>query len=72
MGLALLDVADVVRRYPVVIEYFSHASEETFFEDLAKLPGGQETCDSIWNYLGNYGMRCPGKIDITIISPWMN
>lgn len=65
MGLALLDVADVVRNYPAVLEYFQHASDETFFEDLSKLPGGQEASDSIRNYLEKYGMRCPGEIDIT-------
>jgi pyruvate,water dikinase len=65
MGLALLDVADVVRRYPAVIEYFQQSCDETFFEDLEKFPGGQGACDSIRNYLGKYGMRCPGEIDIT-------
>ncbi len=40
MGLALLDVADVVRQYPAVMDYFGHASDETFFEDLARLEGG--------------------------------
>lgn len=65
MGLALLDVADVVRQYPVVIEYLKQAGDETFFEDLAKLEGGNDVSDSIQTYLGKYGMRCPGEIDIT-------
>jgi phosphoenolpyruvate synthase/pyruvate phosphate dikinase len=65
MGLDLLDVADVVRRYPEVIEYFQHASDETFFEDLARLEGGEAVNDSIWTYLEKYGMRCSGEIDIT-------
>ncbi|GGE12194.1 hypothetical protein GCM10011571_11970 [Marinithermofilum abyssi] len=30
MGLALLDVADVVRQYPAVIEYFHHAKDGPF------------------------------------------
>lgn len=30
MGLALLDVADVVRQYPAVMEYFQYANDETF------------------------------------------
>ncbi len=65
MGLELLDVADVVRQYPAVLEYFQHANDETFFENLAKLEGGNAVSKSIRAYLGKYGMRCPGEIDIT-------
>ena len=65
MGLALLDVADVVRQYPAVIEYFKHANNENFFEDLAKLEGGDAVSKSILAYLEKYGMRCSGEIDIT-------
>lgn len=65
MGLALLDVSDVVRRYPAVIEYFHHAEDETFFEDLARLQGGETASRSIRAYLEKYGMRCSGEIDIT-------
>lgn len=66
MGLALLDVADVVRQYPAVMEYFRHhAKNETFFEDLAGLDGGAAASDAIRAYLAKYGMRCPGEIDIT-------
>jgi pyruvate,water dikinase len=65
MGMALLNVADVVRQYPAVIDYFQHANNETFFEDLAKLEGGDAVSHSIWAYLEKYGMRCSGEIDIT-------
>lgn len=65
MGLALLDVADVVRQYPAVLEYFQHASDETFFEDLGKLSGGDAVSKAIQAYLEKYGMRCSGEIDIT-------
>ncbi len=65
MGLALIDVADVVRQYPAVIEYFQHAGDETFFADLAKLEGGDAVSRSIRAYLEKYGMRCSGEIDIT-------
>ncbi|HWQ73962.1 MAG TPA: phosphoenolpyruvate synthase [Syntrophomonas sp.] len=65
MGLKLLDVADVVRQYPVVVEYFQHAEDETFFEDLTKLEGGDAVSQSIREYLEKYGMRCSGEIDIT-------
>ncbi len=65
MGLELMDVADVVRKYPAVLEYFRHASDKTFFEDLAGLEGGDAVSDSIRAYLKKYGMRCTGEIDIT-------
>lgn len=65
MGLALLDVADVVRQYPAVIEYLQHANDETFFDDLAKLPGGDAVGRSLRGYLEQYGMRCSGEIDVT-------
>jgi pyruvate,water dikinase len=65
MGLALLDVADVVRHYPAVMEYFQHANDETFFVDLARLEGGDAVSRSLQAYLAKYGMRCAGEIDIT-------
>ena len=65
MGLALLDVADVVRQYPAVTEYFQHACDQSFFEDLAKLAGGEAVSHSMRAYLEKYGMRCSGEIDIT-------
>ncbi len=65
MGHALLDVADVVRQYPAVMEYFHNPGDETFFGDLAKLEGGEAVSRSIRAYLEKYGMRCTGEIDIT-------
>lgn len=64
-GLALLDVGDVVRKYPEVLAYFEHAKDETFFDDLAKLEGGSAVSKSIQAYLDQFGMRCSGDIDIT-------
>lgn len=65
MGLELLDVADVVRQYPAVLEYFQHANDDSFFEELEKLEGGKAVGDSMRKYLRKYGARCPGEIDIT-------
>jgi len=66
MGLALLDVADAVRKYPAVIEYFNYANDdEMYFEDLMGLEGGDEVSEAVRAYLEKYGMRCPGEIDIT-------
>jgi pyruvate,water dikinase len=65
MGLDLLDVSDLVRQYPAVIAYFQQAGDETFFQDLAGLEGGDAVGRAIQNYLQKYGMHCSGDIDIT-------
>ncbi|MGZ3822539.1 MAG: phosphoenolpyruvate synthase, partial [Mucilaginibacter sp.] len=65
MGRDLLDVADVIRPYPEVIDYFQHIKNDDFLNELIKLNGGQETRDAICTYLNKYGMRCGGEIDIT-------
>lgn len=65
MGLALLDVADVIRPYPDVIDFLQRVKDEHFLEELVKLEGGQEAHDAICAFLHKYGMRCVGEIDIT-------
>jgi len=65
MGLALLDVADVIRRHPEVVAYLQHARNEGFLEGLLPLPGGRQAHDALGAFLGEYGMRCAGEIDLT-------
>jgi len=65
MGLALLDVADVIRPHPEVVAFLHHVEDEDFLDELAKLSGGQEARDAIEAWLEKYGMRCAGEIDIT-------
>ncbi|MFG2754057.1 rifamycin-inactivating phosphotransferase [Streptomyces xanthophaeus] len=71
MGLALLNVADVIRAQPEVVaflqdgEYAQYAEDGAFLDELAKLDGGTEARDAIEAYLDRYGMRCVGEIDIT-------
>ena len=65
MGLALLDVADVIRPYPEVVAFLEHVTDEDFLDDMATLAGGREARDAIRAYLDRYGMRCVGEIDIT-------
>ncbi|MGW6062063.1 rifamycin-inactivating phosphotransferase [Streptomyces sp. NPDC055189] len=65
MGLALLDVADVIRPYPEVVAFLQGVEDEGFLDGLAKLAGGTEARDAIEAYLDRYGMRCVGEIDIT-------
>ena len=65
MGLALLDVADVIRPYPDVVRFLQHVEDDDFLDELAELPGGREARDALRAYLDTYGMRCVGEIDIT-------
>ncbi|MGO4374795.1 PEP-utilizing enzyme, partial [Paenibacillus sp. MCAF20] len=65
MGPALLDVADVIRPYPEIIDYLQHVKDDNFLDGLIKFDGGQETQVAINAYLGKYGMRCAGEIDIS-------
>ncbi|MFT7820400.1 phosphoenolpyruvate synthase [Bacillus siamensis] len=65
MGLALLDVADVIRPYPEVIAYLEDVKDDSFLDELVKFEGGQEIHDAIYAFLNKYGMRCTGEIDMT-------
>lgn len=65
MGLALLDVADVIRPHPDVVAYLHHVEDDDFLDELAGLAGGRAARDAIRAYLDEYGMRCVGEIDIT-------
>ncbi|MDN9010387.1 phosphoenolpyruvate synthase [Brevibacillus laterosporus] len=65
MGLALLDVADVIRPYPEVIDYLQNVKDDNFLDELVKFEGGKEAQAAIYAYLNKYGMRCTGEIDIT-------
>ncbi|MEU5198248.1 rifamycin-inactivating phosphotransferase [Streptomyces scabiei] len=65
MGLALLDVADVIRPHPEVVAFLQGVRDEDFLDELGRLPGGAEARDAIEAYLDRYGMRCVGEIDIT-------
>lgn len=65
MGLALLDVADVLRPYPEVIAYLQQAKDDNFLDELVKFHGGQEARNALSAFLNAYGMRCAGEIDIT-------
>ncbi|MET7335110.1 rifamycin-inactivating phosphotransferase [Nonomuraea sp. NPDC005650] len=65
MGLALLDVADVIRPHPEVVAFLQGVEDDGFLDELPKLAGGAEARDAIEVYLDRYGMRCVGEIDIT-------
>ena len=65
MGLALMDVADVIRPHPEVVAFLQHVEDEGFLDELSGLAGGREARDAIRAWLDRYGMRCVGEIDIT-------
>ena len=65
MGLALLNVADVIRAHPDVVAFLQHVEDEGFLDELPKVAGGREARDAIQAYLDKYGMRGVGEIDIT-------
>jgi rifampicin phosphotransferase len=71
MGMALLDIADVIRPHPEVVAFLQRiedegfVDEEGFLDELPALAGGPGARDAIRVFLGTYGMRCVGEIDIT-------
>ena len=65
MGLALLDVADVIRPHPEVVTFLTGVEDDDFLDELPTFAGGEEARDAIQAYLDRYGMRCVGEIDIT-------
>jgi pyruvate,water dikinase len=65
MGLALLDVADVIRPHPEVVAFLEQVEDDGFLDELSKLEGGRLARDAIQAWLDRYGMRCVGEIDIT-------
>jgi phosphoenolpyruvate synthase/pyruvate phosphate dikinase len=80
MGLALLDVADVIRPLPDVVAFLRRVQDGTvvggsngpdgpggrgLLDGLDGLPGGREARAAIEAWLETYGMRCVGEIDIT-------
>ena len=65
MGLALLDVADVIRPHRDVVAVLERVEDEDFLDELENVEGGLEARDAIRAFLDRYGMRCVGEIDIT-------
>jgi phosphoenolpyruvate synthase/pyruvate phosphate dikinase len=62
MGMALLDVADVLRPYPQVVDLLEKGAAP---DRLPHVPGGREALDAIQGFLDVHGVRCVGEIDIT-------
>lgn len=64
MGLALGDLADVIREYPAVVAYLQRSSDGAFWTGLDRV-GGRAVKAAFQDFLRRYGMRCPGEIDLT-------
>lgn len=65
MGLDLGDVADTGRQYPEVIQYLKEAEDNSFYEGFSRIQGGDIFRKEFELFIHQYGMRCPGEIDIT-------
>ncbi|HEY6015054.1 MAG TPA: rifamycin-inactivating phosphotransferase, partial [Candidatus Limnocylindrales bacterium] len=65
MGLALLDVADVIRPHPDVVAFLQEVEDDGFLDELPRVAGGRDARDAIRTWLDRYGVRCVGEIDIT-------
>ena len=67
MGLALMDVADVIRPYPEVVTFLQHVENDAFLDDIARTlrAGSWRREVAFLTYLDAYGMRCVGEIDLT-------
>ena len=64
MGLALLEVADVIRPHPEVVAHLRGVGDDDVLDGLRAVAGGREAHDALSAYLERYGMRCVGEIDI--------
>lgn len=65
MGLQLGDLADMLRDLPEVQEYLQRADDLSFYTGFAQVPGGEVFQQEFERFISQYGMRCPGEIDLT-------
>ncbi|HEV3027511.1 MAG TPA: PEP/pyruvate-binding domain-containing protein, partial [Planctomycetota bacterium] len=65
MGLALGDLADVVRAHPDAIKRMRAADDGTLLASLHDVAGGKDVGRAFEAFLGRSGMRGSGEIDVT-------
>ncbi len=75
MGLMIGDLADTARKYPEVVDYLERSEDSTFYQDtfyqgLSKVKGGDTFKIELDRFMELYGMRCPGEIDISNVRWW--
>ncbi|PJZ18910.1 phosphoenolpyruvate synthase, partial [Bacillus cereus] len=54
MGLALMEVADVIRPYEEVIAYLQHVENDSFLDELVQFKGGEKAREAIDAFLNKY------------------
>jgi phosphoenolpyruvate synthase/pyruvate phosphate dikinase len=64
LGLQLGDLADLLRKLPEVEEYLKNTEDSTFYTGLDQVAGGSTFKHAFEEFIDQYGMRCPGEIDI--------
>ncbi|SHE93386.1 phosphoenolpyruvate synthase [Seinonella peptonophila] len=66
MGLALGDVAEKARSHHQLIQYLQQAHDQpNFLEQLDSIEGSADFKQAFASFLNQYGVRCPGEIDIS-------
>jgi pyruvate,water dikinase len=65
MGLQIGDLADLVRELPEVEQYLKQANDQTFYDGLLNVRGGERFKRVFEDFIAKYGHRCPGEIDLT-------
>jgi rifampicin phosphotransferase len=65
MAMALGDLADLARGEPGLLAVLESPPRPFSLAALDSVPGGGPFRQALESFLGRYGMRCPGEIDIT-------
>lgn len=52
MGLALLDLADVIRPHPDLVDFLEHVEDDHFLDRLPAVEGGRQAREAMVAYLG--------------------
>lgn len=66
LGLMIGDLADTAREHPQIVAYLQSATNEGFYQGLQEIPDSEGFCIRLEQFMGLYGMRCPGEIDISV------
>ncbi|HEY52093.1 MAG TPA: phosphoenolpyruvate synthase [Caldilineae bacterium] len=68
MNLAIGDLADLARRSPQLVDWFSHLGNDShvWLEQAAQLEGSEPFLDAWDDFLARYGARGPAEIDIAM------
>jgi phosphohistidine swiveling domain-containing protein len=65
MGLAIGDLADLVRDNPALLEFLKSPRQPFSLEMLDAVPGGEEFRKGFAAFLDRYGVRGSGEVDLT-------